>query len=171
MRRVITATLLVIGSVWSTLPSWAAPTYSPEPLEVELINNPETLRGRVDVITADSISRTNSTIPSLWLTQEQLDKNQKLVSNWLAYLDRKYIDVIVNPQFWNNLDYTERYNFISRYGITAQRNGYNVRIFNRKFSEQKPIVAYTCTNTTTLQCNVEWQDTVNQRGQVIRLDR
>jgi hypothetical protein len=177
MRQAITATILAISSVGAALPGWtieppAIINYSPEPLEIELLTNPETLRGRTDVITADSISRTRLTIPSLWLTKEQLDKKQKLVINWLAYPDRKYIDIIVNPQFWNNLDYTERYNFVSRYGITAQRNGYNVRIFNLKIDEKIPIVAYTCINgAIALQCNVQWQDTINQRGQVIRLDR
>jgi hypothetical protein len=161
----------MIGLVTGALPGWSIEqiNYSPEPLEIKLLTDPEALRGRTDVITADSISRQHLTIPSLWWTKEQLPK--KLVTNWLAYPERKYIDVIINPQFWNILSYTDRYNLINRYGLAGQRNGFNVRIFNLKFSEQMPIVAYTCTNgASNLQCNVQWQD-INQRGQIFRLDK
>jgi hypothetical protein len=176
MRLEIAAIILAISSVLAVFPGWAADPaskfqYSREPLELNLLTDPAALQGRSDVITADSVSRQRLTVPSMWLTKEQLDKKQKLIINWLAYPDRKYIDVIVNPQFWDILNYTERYNLISRYGITAQRSGYNVRIFNLKFDEKKPIVAYTCVkDQADLQCSVEWEDT-DRKGQIIRFDR
>jgi hypothetical protein len=173
MRQVLTITLLTISIMLSVRPGGAVEAeqinYSPEPLEIKLLTDPEALKGRTDVITADSISRQRLTIPSLWWTKEQLPK--KLVLNWLAYPERKYIDVIINPQFWNILSYTDRYNLISRYGLAGQRNGFNVRIFNLKFNDKIPIVAYTCTNgTANLRCNVQWQD-INQNGQIFRLDK
>jgi hypothetical protein len=172
--RSATAIILSLAISATTLPVKAADlpatmNYSPEPLEVKLLTEPDALKNRQDVIAADSISRNQLTIPSLWWTREQLPK--KLIITWLAYPDRKYIDIIVNSQYWNILSYTERYDLISVYGSVGQRHGYNVRIFNLKFSEQIPIVAYTCGRSNSeLQCNIQWQD-INKRGQIFRTDK
>lgn len=139
-------------------------TFSTDRLDVEILKDPNSVSGS-NVITADSIERFaayRETMPSLWWTQDQLPN--KLVLNWLAYPDKKRIDLVVNPQFWNNLEYLERYQLINKYGLTAHKYGYDVRIFNLKFSELKPIVAYTCSPVTTHSvCYIQWQE-INQRS-------
>jgi hypothetical protein len=139
-------------------------TYDTEPLDVEMLKDVGRQKS-AGVITADSIERFQrfrKTMPSLWWTQDQLPN--KLVLNWLAYPNKKRIDLIVNPQFWNNLEYLERYQLINRYGLVSRRYGYNVRIFNLKFSEFDPIVAYTCSSVAaTATCHIQWQE-INQRN-------
>jgi hypothetical protein len=139
-------------------------TYDTEPLDVEMLKDAKRSRG-FGVITADSIERFpvfRKSMPSLWWTQDQLPN--KLVLNWLAYPQKKRIDLVVNPQFWNNLEYLERYQLINRYGLVSRRYGYNVRIFNLKFSEAQPIVAYTCSSAVaTATCYIQWQE-INQRS-------
>jgi hypothetical protein len=146
-------------------PNPASPiTYDAEPLDIEMLRN-SSLQQSSKVITADSIERFpefRQTMPSLWWTQDQLPN--KLVLNWLAYPNKKRIDLVVNPQFWNNLEYLERYQLINRYGLVARRYGYNVRIFNLKFSEAQPIVAYTCSSAVVAStCYIQWQE-INQRS-------
>jgi hypothetical protein len=139
-------------------------TYDTEPLDVEMLKD-FGLQKSSDVITADSIERFpvfRKSMPSLWWTQDQLPN--KLVLNWLAYPQKKRIDLVVNPQFWNNLEYLERYQLVNRYGLVARRYGYNIRIFNLKFSEAQPIVAYTCSAVVaTSSCYIQWQE-INQRS-------
>jgi hypothetical protein len=139
-------------------------TYDPAPLDVEMLKDTSSPRSS-NIITANSIERFpafRKVMPSLWWTQDQLPN--KLVLNWLAYPDKKRIDLVVNPQFWNNLEYLERYQLINRYGLVAGRYGYNVRIFNLKFSEAQPIVAYTCSPiATNSACHIQWQE-INQRS-------
>jgi hypothetical protein len=145
-------------------PTNSSVTYDSEPLDVEMLKD-FGLRKSSGVITADSIERFpvfRKSMPSLWWTQDQLPN--KLVLNWLAYPQKKRIDLVVNPQFWNNLEYLERYQLINRYGLVARRYGYNVRIFNLKFSEAQPIVAYTCSSkVATSSCYIQWQE-INQRS-------
>jgi hypothetical protein len=140
-------------------------SYDRTPLDLELVKNPSLAFRSNKVITADTIENFpnfRKTMPSLWWTQEQLPK--KLVLNWLVYPEEKRIDLIVNPQFWNNLEYIDRYQLINNYGSVARRYDYNVRIFNLKFSEVKPIVAYTCGyGRTPLRCIIEWQE-ISQRS-------
>ncbi len=145
-------------------PASSPVTYDAEPLDVEMLKN-SGMQQSSGVITADSIERFpkfRNSMPSLWWTQDQLPN--KLVLNWLAYPQKKRIDLVVNPQFWNNLEYLERYQLINRYGLVSRRYGYNVRIFNLKFSEVQPIVAYTCASVVaTASCYIQWQE-VNQRS-------
>ncbi len=164
----ISGTLAII-SPGLALPPEATLTYIDRPLEVKLVNNPKLARQRLDVITADTISQRQLNQPSLWWTREQLPN--KLVLNWLAYPKKKHIDVVVNPQFWNILDYPERYQLVNKWGTIARKHGFNVRIFNLRFSEQKPIVAYTCTHNPSKQrCIVQWQG-VNQDSLEVKPSR
>jgi hypothetical protein len=139
-------------------------TYDSAPLNLKILKDVDCQR-KLNVITADSIERFpifRKAMPSLWWTQDQLPN--KLILNWLAYPKEKRIDLVVNPQFWNNLEYLGRYQLINRYGLVARRYGYNVRIFNLKFSEAQPIVAYTCSSATAKStCYVQWQE-INQRS-------
>jgi hypothetical protein len=74
------------------------------------------------IITADTVSQTNMTLPSLWWASEQFPR--KLVTNWMANTQDKQIYVLVNPQYWNGMDYVERYRLIDRFGQTATSYGY-----------------------------------------------
>jgi hypothetical protein len=175
MKKQLWCSLLLIsnGLIWSqsvaAKPTYIALNYANNPLEVKLLTNSKLARFRQDVITADTISPRQRNIPSLWWTREQLPN--KLVINWLAYPQKKYIDVVVNPQFWNILDYPERYQLVNRWGTVARKHGFDVRIFNLRFSELKPIVAYTCTHDPTDQrCVVQWQG-VNQDSLGVKSSR
>ncbi len=143
-------------------PTSSPVSYDSEPLDVEMLKGSGVQKSS-GVIMADSIERFpvfRKSMPSLWWTQDQLPN--KLVLNWLAYPTKKRIDLVVNSQFWNNLEYLERYQLVNRYGLVARRYGYNVRIFNLKFSEEQPIVAYTC-SLKVATCYIQWQE-INQRN-------
>jgi hypothetical protein len=92
-----------------------------------------------NIITADTVSPEGKTLPSLWWTNEQLPS--KLVSNWIANRRQNQIYLLVNSQYWNILDYVDRYRTISRFGRVAQSYGYNLKICN----DQKISLAfYNC---------------------------
>lgn len=95
------------------------------------------------VVTADTISQTNLTVPSLWWTDEQF--GGKLLSNWLAYTgtdgSMRRVDLIVNQQIWSLYNYLERYTFINHLGTTARDFGYSTRVYNQ---QQEPLAAYVC---------------------------
>jgi hypothetical protein len=92
-----------------------------------------------NIITADTVSPKGTTIPSLWWTSEQFPP--KLVTNWVANRDRKQIYLLVNTQYWNILDYIDRYRTIDRFGRVAQGYGYNLKICN---SQKIALAHYTC---------------------------
>jgi hypothetical protein len=154
--------VIPISSVAATPIQVAEVKYDADPLDVGLLKDTSILHRNIKVITADTIEdfpRFRSSMPSLWWIQDQLDRDSKLVSNWLIYPEKKRIDLVVNPQFWNNLEYLERYKLVNRYGLVARRYGYNLRIFNIRFNEVKPIVAYTCAqSTTSSRCDIKWEE-------------
>jgi hypothetical protein len=154
--------VIPISSVAAAPIQVAEVKYDEDPLDVGLLKDSSILRRNIKVITADTIEdfpRFRSSMPSLWWIQDQLDRDSKLVSNWLIYPEKKRIDLVVNPQFWNNLEYLERYKLVNRYGLVARRYGYNLRIFNLRFNEVKPIVAYTCAQSiTSSRCDIKWEE-------------
>ena len=105
-----------------------------EPLDLEALapgNTP------AFVVTADKISLTQLTVPSLWWLRDQLADQEtygnNLLENWLAYPSSGRpgrVDLVVNRQLWSLLDYLDRYAFIHRFGKTARDYGYNVRVFD-----------------------------------------
>ncbi|MEA5593682.1 hypothetical protein [Rivularia sp. UHCC 0363] len=143
MRQLSILFSLCISSL-SVLPIQAqardsrVPEASQAPLELDLLTNP-----RDNVITANTISQKQLTVPSLWWAQEQSEN--KLLDNWIAYptinSQRGRVDLIVNEQVWNILDYLERYNFVNHLGSVARDYGYNIRVFNY---EKEPLATYTC---------------------------
>lgn len=90
------------------------------------------------VVTANTISLTQLTVPSLWWLRDQLADQDtygnNLLENWLAYptsgSSPGRVDLVVNRQLWSLLDYLDRYAFIHRFGKTARDYGYNVRVFD-----------------------------------------
>jgi hypothetical protein len=95
-----------------------------------------------NIITADTVSAAGTTTPSLWWTSDQLPP--KLVINWIANNSQKQIYLLVNAQYWNGLDYVDRYRTIDRFGHAAREYGYNLKICN---SQKIALAEYTCDST------------------------
>jgi hypothetical protein len=95
-----------------------------------------------NIITADTLSPQGMTIPSLWWTSEQLPP--ELVTNWIANRRQNQIYLLVNTQYWNILDYIDRYRTIDKFGRVAQSYGYNLKICN---SQKIALAGYTCEAT------------------------
>ena len=130
------------------------PIPSQAPLELDLLTNP-----RDNIITADTISQKQLTVPSLWWAQEQ--SQNKLLDNWIAYPANNSqpgrVDLIVNEQIWNALEGIELYSFVNRLGSVARTYGYNIRVFNY---EKELLGTYTCNlDLTTPLCNIKMNTT------------
>ncbi|MEB3219055.1 MAG: hypothetical protein VKN72_22845 [Nostocales cyanobacterium 94392] len=126
------------------------PAPSQAPLELDLLNNPTD-----NIITANTIYQQQLTVPSLWWAQEQSEN--KLLDNWIAYPASNSqpgrVDLIVNEEVWNILDYLERYNFVNHLGSVARGYGYNIRVFNY---EKEPLATYTCNlNISKPLCKID----------------
>jgi hypothetical protein len=128
--------------VWAQQP--AIPNASREPLDIELLKPDSPHNGR-DIVTANNISQTKLSVPSLWWAKEQFNEvGGKLINNWIAYQDEKRIDIVVNRQPWTLLDYLGKYRFINKFGTVARDNNYNVRTFNQ---QGDLLATYTCNYT------------------------
>jgi hypothetical protein len=92
-----------------------------------------------NIVTADTVSADGMTMPSLWWTSEEFP--DKLVTNWVANRRQNQIFLLVNSQYWNILDYIDRYRTIDRFGRVAQSYGYNLTICN---SQKINLAAYNC---------------------------
>lgn len=169
LRQQVPLTLSLLGFLTVSMPQLAsaqtssAPTPSLEPLETELLKPDVTLAGR-DVITANTISQTGITTPSLWWAKEQF--GGKLINNWIAYQDKKRVDLIVNSQLWTLLDYMGRYGFVHKFGSAAKDYHYNLRVFN----QQAALVGtYTCNYSTTQpDCSIKILDSFGQDNLPVR---
>jgi hypothetical protein len=95
-----------------------------------------------NIVTADTVSPTGTTIPSLWWTSEEF--SAKFITNWIADRRTSQIYLLVNTQYWNTLDYLDRYRTIARFGRVAQRYGYNLKVCN---SQKIQIGSYACAPT------------------------
>jgi hypothetical protein len=141
----------------------SAPAASLEPLETELLKPDASLAGR-DVITAKTISTTGITTPSFWWAKEQFDEfGGKLINDWIAYQDKKRVDLVVNTQLWTLLDYLKRYRFVNKFGTAARDDyQYNVRVFNQQAAL---VAAYTCNySTTPPDCAIKIFDAFGQES-------
>lgn len=151
---ICTTTLSIFPVQFAQARDSPIPAPSQDPLELELLTNP-----RDNIITADTIYQQQLTVPSLWWAQEQSEN--KLLDNWIAYPTNNAqpgrVDLIVNEQIWNVLDYLERYNFVNRLGTEARSYGYNIRVFNY---EKEPLATYTCNlNLKTPLCSIDMNAT------------
>ncbi len=140
----------------------AVPQPSTEPLELSLLEPDAALNNRY-VITANTISQSDLTVPSLWWAREQFAR--ELLDNWIAYppdgINAGRIDLIVNRRLWNTLDYLQRYEFVNRFGTVARDFGYNLRVFNY---QQELLATYTCDFTANLQCQIAHLNTTGRPG-------
>jgi hypothetical protein len=92
-----------------------------------------------NIITADNASAAGSTIPSLWWTSEQ--SPTRLVSNWIANRSQQQIYLLVNNNYWNAMDYVERYRILNRFGRVARDYGYDLKICNL---QKTTLAGYSC---------------------------
>jgi hypothetical protein len=116
-----------------------------EPLEAEEITLLETgvPPADPDWVTADTISQTELTAPSLWWVRQQF--GGKLLSNWIAKPETaempSRVDLLVNQQVWTTYDYLDRYAFLTRVGTVSKDFGYSTRVFNDR---GELLAAYIC---------------------------
>jgi len=89
-----------------------------------------------EIVTSDTISPTELTIPSLWWVQQQFAATEtfggKLIEQWQAK-EREpesvgLVTYLVNAQLWSLIDYLDRYAFIHEFGTAAKNFGYNIRV-------------------------------------------
>ncbi len=101
------------------------------------------------IITSQTVCQSGLTLPSLWWTKEQvaqeLRTSGKLVSDWSAQLKTSdapgQVRLVVNPQLWSLMDYFERYDFVSNFGLAAKGFGYQTEIYNTKGTR---LASYIC---------------------------
>jgi hypothetical protein len=110
-------------------------------LNLDLLKSAATKKDR-NIVTADTVSPQGITMPSLWWTSEEFPP--KLVTNWIANRRQNQIYLLVNSQYWNILDYIDRYRTIDKFGRVAQSYGYNLTICN---SQKITLAAYNCEST------------------------
>lgn len=164
MRSLLLISLSVGTLLVALLPSigQAVPQPSTEPLELSLLEPGAAFNNRY-VITANTISQTDLTVPSLWWAREQFAS--QLLDNWIAYpadgTNAGRIDLIVNRRLWNTLDYLQRYEFVNRFGTVARDFGYNIRVFNY---QQELLGTYTCEFKATPQCQISYLNTTGRPG-------
>lgn len=94
-------------------------------------------------VTANTISQTDLTTPSLWWAKQQF--GGRLLTNWLAKPGTEDIpnrvDLLVNQQVWTSYNYLDRYAFLNQIGRVAQDFGYSTRAFN---AQGELLGAYIC---------------------------
>jgi hypothetical protein len=113
---------------------------TPEICDVNLtLLKPTEIGADPNIVTADTVSPKGTTIPSLWWTSEQLPA--QLVTNWIANRRQNQIYLLVNTQYWNILDYVDRYQTIQKFGRVAHSYGYNLKVCN---SQKIALARYTC---------------------------
>jgi hypothetical protein len=140
-----TSLSLSIGSSCPTV-AQSSLTATPAICDVNLtwLKSNDIVNGDSNIVTADTVSARGTTVPSLWWTSEQFPA--KLVTNWIANRQQKQIHLLVNTQYWNVLDYIDRYRTIDRFGRVAQSYGYNLQICN---SQKIALARYTCDSILT----------------------
>ncbi len=121
---------------------------SPEMAATLCDGTAQSLSGQI-IITSETVCQSGLTPPSLWWTKEQvaqeLRTSGKLVNNWSAQLKTSeapgQVRLVVNPQLWSLMDYFERYDFVSNFGLAARGFGYHTEIYNTKGTR---LASYMC---------------------------
>ena len=90
-------------------------------------------------VTSETLSDTGTTNPSLWWQKYKASEigplnGRSMVNGWVAHYrpgdQQHHVDVAVNGQIWNLLNYLEQYAFITQFGEAAKAYGYHLRVFN-----------------------------------------
>jgi hypothetical protein len=113
-----------------------------EPAEVTLLEE-GVPPSEPDWVTANTISQTGLTTPSLWWAKQQF--GGKLLSNWIAKPETaempNRVDLLVNQQVWGSYNYLDRYAFLNQIGTVSKDFGYHTRVFN---AQGELLAAYIC---------------------------
>jgi hypothetical protein len=151
----MTSLSIVMGWSCPTLAQSSFTTATPEICDVNLTEvKANDVSSDPNIVTADTVSAEGTTVPSLWWTNEQFPT--KLVKNWIANRNQKQIYLLVSTQYWNVLDYIDRYRTIDRFGRVAQSYGYNLKICN---SQKIALARYTCDSILTAKGNLKANST------------
>lgn len=90
-------------------------------------------------VTSETLSETDMATPSLWWQQDKASEigplnGRSMITGWVAHArpsDRQHhVDVAINGQIWNLLNYLEQYAFITQFGQAAKAYGYHLRVFS-----------------------------------------
>ena len=99
------------------------------------------------IVSQASASLYRPTLPSLWWSRDQLPTlwrtadntvmrvaGYRLVRDWTAFYSQTataaIVDIQVDPQYWNRLNYFQRFAILRQLGATGMNYGYHVRIYN-----------------------------------------
>ena len=129
--------LIFCGSIGIASAQVPSPITCEAPPDLELLK----AQPKGKIITNETISEADVTVPSLWWAKKQFDPFAgKLIDGWLAYQNERRIDLVVNRQLWSRLDYVNRYRFVNNIGTVAREYKYNLRIF----TQQQCLATYAC---------------------------
>jgi hypothetical protein len=134
---------IALGRISAAVAQSVTDTSTPEICRIDAsiikANEPSIER---DIVTADTVSPKGMTMPSLWWTSDEFPA--KLITNWIADRRTNQIYLLVNTQYWNTLDYLDRYRAIDRFGRVSQGYGYALKVCN---SQKIQVGSYACTMT------------------------
>ncbi len=135
-----TSLMVMMGTNCAVFAQSSVMSSAPEICDVDLtLLKPTEIGTNPNIVTADTVSSKGATRPSLWWTNEQIPS--KLVNNWIANRRQNQIYLLINTQYWNILDYVDRYRTIDKFGRVAQSYGYNLKLCN---TQKVAIAHYTC---------------------------
>jgi len=114
-------------------------------------------------ITEKDVSQTKLILPSMWWTAQRFGRS--LLYRWVICPTEKQVYLIVNRQVWSSINYLDKYEFVSNFGLNITRNKYNIVVLNQQMTQ---VGAYSCEyNPNPVNCNL-WVETiggVNERRQ------
>ena len=93
------------------------------------------------IFTDDDISQRVLSEPSLWWSVREM--GARLVPSWIVYPDEGRVDLAIDPQRWNWMDYFDRYTLVTELAHVLRPRGYNLRVFDPQQPE-RPVASYTC---------------------------
>ena len=98
-------------------------------------------------LTSTDTSLFEPTLPSLWWRRDQLPnrwrgtdnavlrlEGYRLVRDWISFRSQTansdIVDIQVDPQYWNRLNYYQKYAIVNQFGLTGMSYGYQVRVYS-----------------------------------------
>ncbi len=121
----------------------------PSVYDLGVRNNPDAvnLDPSWPIVTETDTSLFDPTLPSLWWSRDQVyDRwgGYRLIRGWIAFrseaADAAIIDIQLDPQYWDRLEYLQQYSLLNQLGMTAMGYGYQLRMY----SSISLVGMYTC---------------------------
>ena len=92
---------------------------------------------RWPIVTEEDTSLFQLTTPSFWWSRDQMYEKwggYRLIRSWIAFRSlstgNPIIDIQVDPQYWNRLEYTQHYAILNQLGETGMTYGHQVRLYS-----------------------------------------